>query len=464
MTSSQFPPGPRGNLLTGNLIDFKNDPMGLLERCARNFGDIVRLHFFRRPVYLLSHPDYVEQVLGKQQHNFAITRAPKDAGGIFGNGMFTTSGAQWRRSRRAAQPAFNHNKVRTYGDLIVSETNRWTGRWRDGETRNLHKEMVHLTLGIVARLLFDADITEDLAEFSASLDLIREHYWLWWTRLSSLLPVAIPTRANLSLQNAFRKLDEVAYRIIRDHAHDSGDNLLSFLLDAAEPCDARRGERQLRDDVMTLLVTGHETTAAALAWCWYLLATHPEAERKLQDEVASVLEERQPAFADLGSLSYARMIAFESMRLYPPAWALNRTALEKCEIGGYPIPKGATVIMSQWVIHRDPRFFESPGEFRPERWDGDLGTRLPKYAYFPFGGGPRTCIGREFAMLQLLFTLVTVAQKFRFRLATGSAVEREASIILRPKGGLPMVIRERNIKAPADNGMRAFAGNTGIAK
>jgi cytochrome P450 len=199
MTSSQFPPGPRGNLLTGNLLEFKNDPMGLLERCARNYGDIVRLHFLTRPVYLLSHPDYVDQVLGKHQHNFAITRTPKDAGGIFGNGMFTTSGAEWRRSRRAAQPAFNHNKVRTYGHLIVSETNRWTERWRNGETRNLHKEMVHLTLGIVARLFFDADITEDLAEFSASLDLIREHYWLWWTRLSSLLPVAIPTRANLGV-------------------------------------------------------------------------------------------------------------------------------------------------------------------------------------------------------------------------------------------------------------------------
>ena len=464
MTSSQFPPGPRGNLLTGNLIQFKNDPMGLLERCARNYGDVVGQHFCTRPVYLLSHPDYVDQVLGKKQHSFAITRAPKDAGGIFGNGMFTTSGAEWRRSRRAAQPAFNHNKVRTYGELIVSETNRWTEGWRDGETRNLHKEMVHLTLGIVARLLFDADITEDLAEFSASLDFIREHYWLWWTRLSSLLPVAIPTRANLSLQNAFRKLDEVAYGIIRERAHDSGDNLLSFLLDAAEPYDAPSGERQLRDDVMTLLVTGHETTAAALAWCCYLLATHPDADRKLEGELASMLGERQPAFADLGSLSYARMIALESMRLYPPAWALNRIALEDCEIGGYPIPKGASVLMSQWVIHRDPRFFESPAEFRPERWDGNLAARLPKYAYFPFGGGQRTCIGREFAMLQLLLTLVTVARKFHFRLTTGSAVECEASIILRPKGGLPMVICERHIKAPADNGTREFSGNTGIAE
>ena len=463
MTSSQYPPGPRGNLFAGNLIDFKNDPMGLLERCAREYGDIVRLHVFTHPVYLLSHPDYVDQVLGKQQHNFAITRAPKDAGGIFGNGMLTTSGAEWRRSRRAAQPAFNHSKVPGYGELIVSETNRWTQRWRDGETRNLHKEMVHLTLGIVARLLFDADIDEDLAEFSASLDLIREHYWLWWTRLSSLLPVAIPTRANLGLHSAFRKLDEVAYGIIRERAHDSGDNLLSFLLDATEPCETPRGECQLRDDIMTLLVTGHETTAAALAWCWYLVATHPEVERKLEDELASILGERQPVSADLGSLSYARMIAFEAMRLYPPAWALNRIALGKCEIGGYPIPKGASVLMSQWVIHRDPRFFESPEEFRPERWDGDLAARLPKYAYFPFGGGQRNCIGRDFATLQLLLTLVTVARKFRFRLARGSAVEREASIILRPKGGLPMVIRERHLKAPADNATRVFSG-AGIAQ
>jgi len=463
MTSLEFPPGPKGNFLTGNLVDFKNDPMGLLERCARDHGDIVRLHFFTRPVYLLSHPDYVDQVLGKQQHGFAITRAPKDAGGIFGNGMFTTSGAEWRRSRRAAQPAFNHSKVPTYGELIVSETSRWTECWRDGEIRNLHKEMVHLTLRIVARLLFDADINEDLTEFSASLDLIREHYWLWWTRLSSLLPVAIPTPANLGIQRAFRKLDQVAGRITRDHAPDSGDNLLSFLRDAAGPRDNPRSERQLRDDAMTLLVTGHETTAAALAWCWYLIATHPEAEHKLEDELDSVLGERQPAFADLGSLSYARMVAFESMRLYPPAWALNRIAVEKCEIGGYPIPRGASVLMSQWVIHRDPRFFESPEEFRPERWDGDLAERLPKYAYFPFGGGQRTCIGREFAMLQLLLTLVTIARKFRFRLATRSAVEREASIVLRPRGGLPMVIRERHVKAPADNGMRMLSGNTGIA-
>jgi len=302
----------------GNLLAFKLDPIGLLERCAREYGDIVALRLVTRPVYLLSHPNYVDAVLGRHQRRFAITRAPKDAGGLFGNGIFTASGADWLRRRRQAQPALNHNKVQSYAELMVSETNDRVESWRDGEARDLHKEMVHLILGIVARLLFGADITSQLEEFSTALDVVRERYWLWWTRLSALFPAVVPTRTNLRLKNARRKLDGVVYGIIAREGRDDTDNFLASLINATEPDGASLDQWQLRDEVMTLLVTGHETTAAALAWIWYLLATHPGAEQRLEAEIDFVPGERAPTVDDLGALAYTKMIALESMRLYPP--------------------------------------------------------------------------------------------------------------------------------------------------
>lgn len=260
------------------------------------------------------------------------------------------------------------------------------------------------------------------------------------------IPERIPTPGNLRFRRAIRYLDALIYNIIqrrRANGEDTGD-LLSMLLGVR---DKETGEgmsdRQLRDEVMTIFLAGHETTANALSWTWHLLASHPEVEAKLHEELGETLAGRPPSVADLPRLRYTEAVVTESMRLYPPAWAFGREALEDCEIGGYRVPAGTQLIMSQWVAHRDPRYFDAPEMFRPERWESGLSERLPRYAYFPFGGGPRLCIGRSFARMEAVLLLATLAQKFRLRHVPGEYIAPQPSVTLRPKNGMRMVLSSR---------------------
>ncbi len=443
-----LPPGPKGRFLTGNLLDYSRDQLGYLTRCAREYGDVVRLRFVNVRVYLLNHPDHVEYVLVRNNNNFIKSRGQRHSLSFLGGGLLTSEGPLWRRQRRLAQPAFHQERISAYGGTMVECAEQTVSAWQDGEVRDVHEDMARLTLEVVAKTLFGTLLTRELEEVGEALAVIAKRFAGRGGVLFQI-PQSIPTPGNLRFQRAIRRLDEIVYGIIRrrrasgEDAYPRGD-LLSILLAARdEETGEAMSDEQLRDEVMTILLAGHETTANALSWTWHLLAGHPEAEAKLFEELWEVLADRAPTAEDLPRLGYADAVIKESMRLYPPVWAFGREALKDCEIGGYHVPAGTQLVMSQWVMHRDPRYYENPGKFRPERWTEGSAEKPPKYAYFPFGGGPRLCIGRPFAKMEAVLLLATIAQRFRLSPASGRPVMPQPSITLRPKGGMKMVLTRR---------------------
>ncbi|MGH7268678.1 MAG: cytochrome P450, partial [Candidatus Rokuibacteriota bacterium] len=310
------------------------------------------------------------------------------------------------------------------------------------ETRDVHAEMTHLTLGIVAETLFGADVRAHADRVARALSVLMASFT---ARRASLVPVpiAVPTPGNLALRRAIRRLDALVYAMIHDRRAGGGgrDDLLTLLLEARDEDDGRgMTDRQVRDELITLFLAGHETTANALSWTWYLLARHPAVASRLAVELRGVLGGRAPGAADLPRLSYADAVVREAMRLYPPAHSLSRQPLRDTELGGYRVPAGTMVFMSPWVIHRDPRFFADPEAFDPDRWTDGLARRLPRFAYFPFGGGPRLCIGNAFATMEAVLLLATIGARFQPRLAPGEQVVADASVTLRPRGGIRMIL------------------------
>jgi cytochrome P450 len=443
--SKTQPPGPKGHPLTGNLFDYTRDHLGFLTRCAREYGDVVRLRFVNVPVYLLNHPDHIEYVLVRNNRNFIKSKGVRHSLGFLGEGLLTSEGSFWRRQRRLAQPAFHRERIDAYGEVMVECSAHEVSGWKSGEIRDVHEDMARLTLDVVTRTLFGTLLTVEFEEVGAALETIAQRF----TGRGGVLfhiPEKVPTPANLRFRRAVRLLDGIIYRIIEGRrAGDERDgDPLSMLLEVRdEETGEGMSDRQLRDEVMTIFLAGHETTANALSWTWYLLARHPETEARLLEELDEVLEGRAPTVEDLPRLRYTDMVVKESMRLYPPVWAFGREAVEDCEIGGYHVPAGTQLVMSQWVMHRDPRYYERAEEFRPERWvDGSV-EKLPPYAYFPFGGGPRLCIGRSFAWMEAVLLLATIAQKFRLRLAQELPIKPQPSITLRPRNGMRMALTKR---------------------
>jgi cytochrome P450 len=303
-----------------------------------------------------------------------------------------------------------------------------------------------VTRAIVAKTLFDADVSDEARAIGDASEIVMEYFGKRFGSLLALLPLWLPTPATLRLRRAVRRLDEVVYRMIADRRRspeDRGD-LLSILLEAQDADDgSRMSDRQVRDEAMTLFLAGHETTAVALSWTWYLLAQHPEVDARLGDELHAVLGAHAPTVADLPRLKYADMIVSEAMRLYPPAYAIGRQAARPTEVSGHPLSRGVIVIVPAWVVHRDRRWFEDPEAFRPDRWAGDLARRLPRFAYFPFGGGPRQCIGNAFAMMEAVLLLATIAQRFRLTMEPGQHVTPTPYVTLRPEPGLRMRLARR---------------------
>ncbi len=363
---------------------------------------------------------------------------------LVGKGLLTSQGEEWKRARRLSQPAFHRERVASYGDTMVDYSNRLTSQWQDGETRDIHPEMMRLTLEIVVQCLFSADVSRDVDHVGATLKELVKPFAAQAT-LSWILNNRLPTPSHLRFHAQARKIDNVVYRIIserRASGKDEGD-LLSMLLAARDEDGSQMNDRQLRDEVMTLFLAGHETTALTLAWSWFLLGTNPDAERKFHAELDEVLGNRAPTAADLPRLKFTEQIAKESMRLYPPAFGLGREAINDCEIGGYRVPAGAQVFMFQWATQRDPRFYDAPLAFKPERWTAEFAERLPKYAYFPFGGGPRVCIGASFAMMEIILCLATIGQKFSLELVANHPVSIWPAMSLRPKDGIKVMVRNR---------------------
>ena len=407
---------------------------------------MVRLNFPGPPAYLLSNPEHIEHVLVKNNRNFIKDRVTKQMLGILGDGLLTSDGDFWRRQRRLAQPAFHRERIENYARTMVSYTERMLEDWRDGEERNVHHDMMRLTLEIVAKTLVNADIAGDAEDVGAALGTIMAHFSDQGNGVFlRMLPDSVPTPSNLRFRRAQRQLEEFIYGIIderRKSGRDTGD-LLSMLLHARDEDGSRMSDEQLRDEVMTIVMAGHETTAIALSWTFYLLGKHPKVEEKLHSELEVALDGLSPTIADLPRLPYTDAIIKESMRLYPPAWAIGREVLEDCEIGGFHVPAKTQMFISQYVVHHDPRFFDNPEAFFPERWAGGLEKRLPKFAYFPFGGGPRLCIGQSFATMEAILLLATIAQNFRLELVPGQTVQTQPSITLRPKHGIRVTLQTR---------------------
>lgn len=440
-----IPPGPKGNRFTGNLPEFKRDRLAFLERCAREYGDCVSIRLGPRRAFVVNHPDLVEDVLVTQNRSFIKHFALRMTTSTLGNGLLTSESDFWRRQRKLIQPAFHRERIAAHAATMVAFTERMLATWADGQTRDVQEDMMRLTLEIVAKCLFDADVSGDSAGASVAMETVLRSFT---ARVNALLrmPEWVPTPANLRFRRALRGLDAILFRVIderRRTGEDRGD-LLSMLLQAQDEDDGSgMNDRQLRDETMTLFMAGHETTANTLAWVWYLLAHHPEAESRLHAELDEVLGDRPPAFDDLPRLKWADMVVTEALRFYPTVWLLGREAIEPVTVAGYHVPVGMTVFMSQWVLHRDPRWFDDPESFRPERWADGLAKRLHRYAYFPFGGGPRICVGNQFAQTEAVLLLATIARRYRLKLAPGAVVTPLPTMTLRPAHGVQVVLERR---------------------
>jgi len=439
------PPGPPGNPIVGQLFPFRKDPIDFLMRLAREYGDIVYFKIGSQDLYLLNHPDLIKNVLTVDHRNFIKGRGLQWAKRLLGEGLLTSEGEFHRRQRRIAQPAFHRQRIAAYGEIMTGYGIRTRDRWGEGKPFDVLKEMMGLTMMIAAKTLFDTDAESEAKEIGEALSVSVEFFNRFTLPFADLM-AELPLPSTLKFRKAKRRLDETIYRMIaerRASGEERGD-LLSMLLHATDEEGGTGGmtDRQLRDEAMTIFLAGHETTANALTWTWYLLSQHPEAERRLHAEIDG-LGGRLPTIDDLPKLAYTEKVLAESMRLYPPAWLISYRAISDYPIGRYVVPRGGIVLMSQYVMQRDPRYFPDPLRFDPERWEPAAKAARPKFSYFPFGGGPRVCIGESFAWMEGILLIATLAQRWRLRLVPGHAVVLQPLITLRPKYGMMMVAERR---------------------
>lgn len=439
----KFPPGPSDGIKRWSLGPLNDNPLEYFSKVAREYGDIAGLRVLNFRSIFINHPEAIEEVLVTNARRYIKGRVLRANRHVFGEGLLTSEGGFWLRQRRLAQPAFHRARVASYAAAMVEYTLRMLEGWRDGEERDAHQEMMRLTLQIVGKTLFDADVERDAQDVGKSMELLLEIGANF--RRTIFVPHWLPTPANLRVKREVAQIEKILYRIIaerRASGRDAGD-LLSMLLHAQDEDGSRMTDRQLRDETITLFLAGHETTASTLSWTWWLLAQNPAVEARLHAELDAVLSDRVPSLDDTPKLIYTGHVITEALRLYPAAWGMARLALEDHELAGYPVKKGMGIAMAQWVVHRDPRWYDAPEEFQPDRWEGDLAKRLPRFAYFPFGGGPRQCIGNAFALMEAALILATVAQKFRMKLVPGHPVTPLASITLRPRNGIRVVLESR---------------------
>ena len=434
----RLPPGPRSLIPFRYLRLMQRNPIPFFTRLAREYGDAAMFAVGPQKIVFFNHPDFVRELLVTQHRFFHKSRVLQRSKIILGEGLLTSEDPLHLRQRRLAQPAFHRDRIARYAEVMVDRATRTRDRWRDGETIDIHHEMMRLTLEVVAKTLFDADVEQEADEIGAALTSLIDLFPRLMNPFAPLLQ-KLPVPSTLRFRRAIARLDRTIYSIIaerRASGQDRGD-LLSMLL-LAQDVEGDGGsmtDEQLRDEAMTLFLAGHETTANALAWTWYLLGQHPE----IADRLRAHIGDQPVTAADYPRLGYAEMVLAESMRLYPPAWAVSRLAMEDVVIGDWLVPRGAVAVVTQAVLHRDPRFWPDPDRFDPTRFSPELKATRPKFAYFPFGAGPRLCIGEGFAWMEGVLLLATLAQRWRLELLTRD-VKPQASITLRPKGGIRMKV------------------------
>ncbi len=420
------------------------NPLQFIEKLCREYGDVVSARFLNFPVYIVAHPEGVKHVLQENHRNYTKSQDYAILARLLGQGLVTSEGSLWLRQRRLMQPMFHRQKIATFGAMMTDCTlgmlDRWSGIAGRHEPIDVTSEMMRLTLEIVGRALLTMDLTSQADTIGRAMTIANERFGQF--DIGMMIPW-LPTRKNFRFRKAVDELRRIVLDIIANRRRENRDygDLLSMLLAARdEETGEKMSDEQLRDEVLTLILAGHETTANALSWTWYLLSQHREAERKLHAELDEVLAGRPPAMADLVNLNYTGMVIDEAMRIYPPVWAIGRAAIEDDEIMGYRIPRGSNVMLSQWMTHRHPKFWEDPERFEPERFSAEGAAGRPRYAYFPFSGGPRQCIGNVFALTEAQLVLATIAQNYRLRLVPDHPIELQPLITLRPRHGVKMTL------------------------
>ena len=443
----ELPPGPKGLPFIGSMLGYARDPLNFTLNGARRYGDIMYYTVGSYKIYLLNHPDHVKDVLVTHSRHFIKGAGTEYLRHILGEGLLTSEGEFHLRQRRLAQPAFHRHRIAAYGEVMSRYAARLRDSWQEGATIDVARHMMSLTLAVVGKTLFDSNLTSDRRAIAEGLTAFMDWWWLFVLPFADLIH-RLPLRVNRRYKETARKLDEIVYRLIAEHragGKDRGD-LLSMLLLAqdTEGDGGRMTDKQLRDEAITIIMAGHETTAQALAWTWYMLSQHPDVEARLHEEIDGVLGGRLPTVDDLPNLRYTEMVLAETMRLYPPAWGLGRRVIEDYQLGGYKVPVGSTVVVIPYVMHRDSRYYPDPERFDPMRWTPEERAKRPKFAYFPFGGGNRMCIGEQFAWMESVLVLATVAQKWRLRLVPNQKVEAQPLVTLRPKHGIKMTVERRD--------------------
>jgi cytochrome P450 len=427
-----------------NLLKFRNNPLSFLTQ-TRDLGDIVTIgHRNMHDIVLLNHPDLIKEVLVTKASFFKKGRGLQIAGQFLGNGLLTSEGETHKRQRRLMQPQFHLKQVSTFADLMSEHTERLISSWTHLEDRNIHRDMTELALGIINKTMFGHTMTEDVQKIGEIIESGSRSNYQQARRILSL-PKFLTSKKDERLKQSRTYLDRIIYSMIenrRNHSDEHHD-LLSLLLEAKDEDGSQMTDKEIRDQLITIYIAGHETTANTLTWTWFLLSQNKEAERKFWTELDEVLEGRPPRFHDIPNLTYTNQIIQESMRLFPAAWVIGREAIETIDIGGKVISKGDTLLMSQYAMHRNPKYFENPDQFKPERFDLDFLKTIPSYAYFPFGGGPRVCIGNNFALMETAIVLAVIGQRFRMEVYDAKTVKPEALITLRVQGGLKVRVIKR---------------------
>jgi cytochrome P450 len=444
-----LPPGPRTRLPGGSVWAFRRDPLALLEDAA-SYGDVSCYKFGRKWVYLLNHPDLIRDLFVTRADQVRKSRPIRLTKHILGHGLLTSEGDLHRRQRQLAQPAFQPSRVAHYAEVMVHHANAFARGWHDGQQMDFHEEMMRLTLAVVAKTLFDAELDVNVKKIASSVTTcvgLFDRAMMPWCRWLDYLPLP----ANFAFFKAKKRLSRIVLKMIAARRASPGDrgDFLSILLEERDGKPVM-SDKQVRDEALTIFLAGHETTAIGLTYMWYAIARHPHAAKMVYEEVDRVLGDRVPTADDLPNLQAVKMVALEALRLYPPVWTLGRELLEDCTFGGYRIPAKTLVLASQHVIQRDPRYFPDPIKFDPLRWTPEAMANRPKYCYFPFGGGPRHCIGESFATMEMILATATIAHHWRMELPAGHQLNVCATITVRPKGGMPFTLhrRETNSAAP----------------
>jgi cytochrome P450 len=439
--------GPPGLYGARNARRFMATPLAFLEESTRAYGDVVRFPVGGKPWVLLNHPTDIETmfvgcaaVMGRDDYSRVLKRA-------LGNGLLTSDGELWKRQRKLAGAAFTPKRIKSYAAGMASVTDRGLGRWKGGTTINLHDELSHLTMDVVADVLFGAGLTRgDFETVSSTMEVFNDYFGR--SLEAFFLPPWLPTPRNRAMERALERIDRLVYRLIDERRAEVAkgvhrDDLLGAMVTATDETGGM-DDQQLRDESITLFLAGHETTALALTHALYLVARHPDVEARMLAEIRGVLGERLPTEADVPRLAYTERVIREAMRLLPPAWLVGRESTADVEVNGMHFEKGTQFLVSQWIVHRDPRWFADPEVFDPDRFLPERSKDRPRFSYFPFGGGPRTCIGNHFAMMEAVLMLAIIARRFHVELLPHTRLELAPSVTLRPAGdGLSVRLVER---------------------